>query len=280
MKHMVGGAGLAPWAIFSLLLMVPTVDNLANAGDEQLVAVATNRPVDGNSWLQGQPGNHFTLQLLATRSSRGVDEFAEQEGFSGPLFHFVVEVDGQEMHLLSQGSFATHAEAEQATKALPPKISPWIRSLASIRKVMINKVVAEEKAPPVAMEKAPPAVEERAVVKKKAPPLAAIQDGGVKDMPWLWSQDPQAYTIQLAGSESLEAVEAVMRQLALPGERMVVRTLVDDKPWYTLIYGLFADEAAARATIGRLAAPLQQAKPWARRYASLHDELSRATPVR
>ncbi len=99
-------------------------------------------------------------------------------------------------------------------------------------------------------------------------------------MPWLWSQDPQAYTIQLAGGESRQAVEAMMQHLALPGERMVLRTRVNDRTWYSLIYGRFVDEGSARATIRRLPETLQQAKPWPRRFAGLHDEVSRVTEKR
>lgn len=244
-------AGAAIALLIALQLMGQPV-----SASEARISATTNGSVHGSAWLEQQPTHHFTLQLLATRNPAGVARFARQQGLAGPLVHVVVEHGGREMHLLTQGSYATRAAAQQAANALPSGIQPWIRSLASIRQVMIRQ------ANPV----------------KKAAAAFDTSEGGIKDMPWLWSQDPQAYTIQLAGAESRQAAEAVLQQLALPGERMVVRTWAKNRPWYTLIYGRFGDEAAARATIGRLPEALQQAGPWPRRFAALHDEIRRTTP--
>ncbi len=205
----------------------------------------------GGDWMEKHSPQSFTLQLLATRNSEGIARFVRQKGLVGPLVHFVVELKGREMHLLTRGSYTTHAEAERAAKTLPAGIRPWIRRLAGIQKVMIGKSTQSSQIGSV----------------------ASLQEGGVKDMPWLWSQDPQTYTIQLAAARSREAAEEMINGLVLPGERMVLRTVVNDSPWYTLIYGRFADEASARATIGRLPKKLQQAEPWPRRFASLHDEI-------
>lgn len=235
-----------------LMLMLPVMNNALAESVRQGENIAL---LQGSEWLQHQPKNHFTLQLLATRNSAGLREFAKKQGFPAPLAHLVVELKGKEMHLLVQGSYATQAEAERAAKHLPGGIRPWIRSLGSIQQV--------------AMSEAPPVAKAAAV---------SVEEGGIKEMPWLWSQDPQAYTIQLAAAENREAVENVMRQLVLPGERMVVRTQRNNGPWYLLIYGSFTDEASASATIGRLPKAQQKAKPWPRRFASLHDEISQAMP--
>ncbi len=242
-------------AAIVLLIALQLMGQPVNASEARMSGT-TSGPVQGRAWLQQQPMHHFTLQLLATRNPAGVARFARRQGLAGPLVHVVVEYNGKEMHLLTLGSYATRAAAQQAASSLPSGIQPWIRSLASIRQVMIRQ------ANPV----------------KKAAAAFEAPEGGIKDMPWLWSQDPQAYTIQLAGAESRRAVEAVLQQAALPGERMVVRTWAKNRPWYALIYGRFVDEAAARATIGRLPEPLQQAGPWPRRFAALHDEIRRTTP--
>lgn len=233
-----------------MLVMLP----LGNSSAE---GVREARPlIQGEEWLHNQTLSHFTLQLLATRDSAGLIRFAQQQKFAGPLVHFVVEHQGKEMHLLAQGSYATRAEAVRAAKKLPQGIRPWIRTLASIQRVAMTKEKPVEKPLPV----------------------VPIDEGGVKGLAWLWSQDPQAYTIQLAGAKSRDAIDVIMRQLDLPGEKMVVRTQDSSGPRYSLIYGSFAEEASARATIARLPESLQQAKPWPRRFANLHDEISRATP--
>ncbi len=243
-----------PQGVIGLILIVLLFNTHVMAADRQVTANPSVLP--GNEWLKNQPLKHFTLQLLATRNSTGLKTFAEKQGFAGPLVHFVVDHQGKEMHLLAQGSYATRAEAQRAAKALPAGVRPWIRTLASIQ--------------PLLMSKAAPIVQHTRI--------PAIDEGGVKAMPWLWSQDPQAFTIQLASAESREAIENAMQQLALPGERMVVRTQDEKGVWYALIYGRFDDEASARDTIERLPEQLRQAGPWPRRFASLHDEVSRAGP--
>ncbi len=241
-----------------VFVVLTILGSVSHAGNKKLGITEAPSLLQGENWLKKQPPRYFTIQLLATRNSGGVMRFAKSEGLAGPLVHFVVLHSGREMHLLTQGSFPTRAAAEQWAKNLPLEIRPWIRRLDGIRPKVLSTA--------------------KPVEKMVSPGLG--QDGGVKDMPWLWSQDPQAYTIQLAGGESRQAVEAMMQHLALPGERMVLRTRVNDRPWYSLIYGRFIDQGSARATIRRLPEILQQTKPWPRRFAGLHDEVSRSTGKR
>jgi len=208
----------------------------------------------GSEWLARQPGQNFTLQLLASHSRYAARRFARQEGLAGPLAQVVMERDGTPLQLLLQGSYPTRAEAEQAAKALPAGIRPWIRTMASVQQVM--KPEANE----AAGESSPSA------------------GAGPRDIAWVWSQDPQRYTLQLAAAGSEEAIQAAMRRIALAGELAVVQTQRGGKPWYALIYGSFAGRDVASGVIERLPESLRQAGPWPRSFASLHEEISRATP--
>lgn len=208
----------------------------------------------GSEWLAGQPAQNFTLQLLASHSRYTARRFADQEGLSGQLALVAMERDGMPLQLLLQGSYPTRAAAEQAMKGVPVGIRPWIRTIASVQQVMKPeaKVPTGENSPSSGVEP--------------------------KDIAWVWSQDPQRYTLQLAAAGSEEAIQAAMRRIALAGELAVVQTQRDGKPWYALIYGSFAGRDVASAVIERLPESLRQAGPWPRSFAALHEEISRATP--
>lgn len=219
-------------------------------------AVKKGTPVLGSDWLAGQPKQNFTLQLLASNSREATEGLAGEAGLAGPLAHFAMDKDGKELHVLTQGSYASRAQAEQAAKSLPKSITPWIRRMESVQQVM------KREPDPMARGQGP------------LPPSGA----GIKDTAWVWSQDPGRYTVQLAAAESETAIEAAMRRITLPGELVVVQTLREGRPWFALIYGSFASKASARGTIDRLPEPLKRVGPWPRSFASLHDEISRSTP--
>ena len=98
----------------------------------------------------------------------------------------------------------------------------------------------------------------------------------IKDTAWVWSQNPNHYTIQLAGASDEVALEAVMRGISLPGEMAVVETQRSGKPWYALIYGHFSNKEAAQGTVARLPTSLEKAGPWIRRFSALQSEIGQA----
>lgn len=213
--------------------------------------------VQGYDWLAKQPKQNFTLQLLASASMETIGYFAGQEGLAGPLASFVVDKDGETLHVLTQGSYTNRVEAEQAAKSLPKGISPWIRTLGSVQQEMKS--------------------EAQAVTNTEVSLPHA--HSGVKDIAWIWSQDPNHYAIQLAAAENEQSIEVAMRDITLPKELAVVHTLREGKPWYALIYGSFASKASARVAIEGLTERLQRLGPWPRSFASLQEEISRSTPT-
>jgi len=214
--------------------------------------------VMGYDWYADQPKSNYTLQLLASEKRANAEAYAKQHKLQAPVGEFAMAHNGKTLYALTQGSYPNRAAAEKAAKALPAGVKPWVRSMASVQQVMKREKPAT----------------------KTAPATASAADGErYKDTAWVWSQDPNHYTVQLSAASSEQAIQADMRRISLPGEMTVVKTLRDGKPWYALIYGSFASKAAARGTIDRLPAQLKQAGPWPRSFASLQDELTRSTPA-
>jgi DamX protein len=94
---------------------------------------------------------------------------------------------------------------------------------------------------------------------------------------WLWSQDPSNYTLQLLGARQVESVRQFLQKYAgLGGKAIYFHTRHDGQDWYTVVYGVYSDKAAARRAIERLPAELKSSSPWVRSFASIHAELDRA----
>lgn len=216
-------------------------------------AAAARGRVQGSDWIAAQPAENVTLQLLAASEERAVDEFViEHAALKGPLGSFEQQRGSRRLYVLVQGSYASRAQAEVAARALPDKLQPWIRDFAGIKQIMrapANPVAAAE-------------------------PLVS---DGLKDTAWVWSQDPNHYTIQLSGAADEASFEAVMHSLSLRGELALVQTLRNDKPWYVLIYGHFADKAAAQGALAQLPESLKKSTPWIRSFSVLQDEIAQAT---
>lgn len=208
----------------------------------------------GSEWLNVQPLQNYTLQLLASTSKFNVTAFVREHSLSGTLASIATEKDGSRYYLLVQGSYATREAADQAARQLPDGLDSWPRTIESVRQEMV------------------------AVTQTETANTAPASQAGIKDTAWVWSQDPNRYTVQLAAAESEASIQSVSGQLGLPGELVVVQTLHEGRHWYVLIYGSYASKEAAHKAIDRLPLSLQKTGPWPRSFASLQSELSKATP--
>ena len=91
---------------------------------------------------------------------------------------------------------------------------------------------------------------------------------------WLWSQNPEHFTIQLLGSHNLDALRSFMQKHKLEKQASFYRTLRDGKEWFVLLHGSYTERAKAKAAIEKLPADIRKTQPWARRFLDIHGELS------
>ena len=205
-------------------------------------------------WLASQPAENYTVQLFASAEHETIKNLVAQGTLPQPLAEFAMQRDGKPLYVLTHGSYPDRAEAERVSAGIGGGIQAWIRSIGSVQEVM-------------------------EAVSVPATSTVAIVDtalSGIKDDPWVWSQNPAHHTIQLAAASSEQAISEAMAGMALPGERVVVKTIRNGQPWFVLIYGTFANKASAKDTIDRLPAAQRNAGPWTRSFASLQDEMSRS----
>jgi len=209
--------------------------------------------LDDLAWLKRQPANHFTLQLLASPQITSLQEFVKQHDLAGKAVMFETRAkDGKPWYALAHGSYPSRQAAEQASQALPAGIKPWIRRFASIQEGLAR--------PPVSVLPA-----------KSVPQGNNLQDHAA----WLWAQDPSHYTLQLLAGRNEQAVTQFIARHHLAGQAVFYQTTREDKPWYVLVMGSFADRARALGARDKLPADLRQQSPWPRAFSEVHADLSR-----
>lgn len=217
------------------------------------VTAVAERRILGSEWVKAQPDGNYTLQLVAVSATAAMEEFlAANPSLNGPFGSFMQLKEGKPLYVLTQGSYPSREEAAAAALRFPGVLQAWPRDFAGIKKVI--------------------SAPDRPTAHVPLP-----HSGSIQDTAWVWSQDPTRYTIQLAGASDEAAIEAVMSGISLPGELAVVQTLRNNQQWYTLIYGQFADKAAAQDTVAQLPAPLQAAGPWVRSFGELQEEVAQAS---
>lgn len=88
---------------------------------------------------------------------------------------------------------------------------------------------------------------------------------------WALAQNPDQFTLQLVASGNQEGIDKFIQSLALPGKRALIQSRRGDRDWYTVLYGVFADRAAAVAAKAEL--PERHQGAWPRSFRSVREEL-------
>lgn len=222
----------------------------------------TPRALWDSQWIRQQPGNHFTLQLLASQNKKSLNGFVQKHAIKDFAVAFETQKNNKPLYILILGSYPDRTQATRAISQLPPSlkaITPWIRDYKSIQ-VLLNKPATPAKT------KAKPII-------NHAPP-ETIQPGA--QTAWLWSQDPGYYTLQLMSGKNENAIKSFIKQHRLKGKAVYFKSIKEHQTRFVLVFGSYPNRPAAQKAIQALPASLQKSKPWVRSFASIHGEL--ATP--
>jgi septal ring-binding cell division protein DamX len=203
---------------------------------------------------------HFTLQLLGTYNKYSLVSFAKKHQLEKDTAYLATKRNGRNWYTLIHGRFTSRQQAQQAISNLPSalqKTKPWIRRFDGIQSTTH------------ATEKTARDVSE--------PSQAATQPASLDltaHAAWLWSQNPEHFTIQLLGSHNLDALRSFMQQHRLDKQTSFYRTRRDGQQWFVLLYGSYPDRNQAKAQIEKLPAAIRKTKPWPRRFVDIHTELT------
>ena len=232
----------------------------SSAGFKVVAAKPTTQTAE--QWVQAQPAQNLSLQLLGSHSMKPIQKYIEQYMLADQARVYKTTHDNKDWYVLLYGSFNSTQQAQQVIEHLPPGArnnKPWIRKFASIR--------AQKKASP---KKSTAVV----TTKAKAPRLDNIKAHEA----WLWSQDPSHFTLQLLGTQSVNNIKQFIRRHKLHGKVVYYHTQRDNHDWYALLYGVYPTNQDAKTAVAALPTPIKKLSPWVRSFSAIHTEMG--TPDR
>ncbi len=90
-----------------------------------------------NQWVLMQKDNTYTIQLLASEQEKTMRQFLRQHQLQGKARYIYTQRQDKAWYIMLYGSYTSRKEATKAVQQLPSSLrssSPWIRSMASIKK--------------------------------------------------------------------------------------------------------------------------------------------------
>jgi septal ring-binding cell division protein DamX len=96
---------------------------------------------------------------------------------------------------------------------------------------------------------------------------------------WVLAQEPGSFTLQLFGSHDKKNAEEFIRRHQLGKQANYFVSEHQGKDWYSVVYGVYPDQAAASAAIPTLPASLKKTKPWIRRLDDIQASVNSSRKV-
>ncbi|QEP43082.1 hypothetical protein D5085_08125 [Ectothiorhodospiraceae bacterium BW-2] len=239
---------------------------------EPLVATEEVGEVGGESennadWLASQPPQNYTIQLIALSDASAITRFVQERGLQGELVEVTTTKNSRPLYTLIEGSYRDRAAAMAAVTKLPQGISTWVRTLESLQSQASQ---SRHLTSPVAPKRVAGEREEGGQTTTERQAADPIQS---RDVAWLWSQQPDLFTIQLISSSERERLEQFARQYDLATEAVIIATKREQRAWYQLFYGTYTSRSEALVAIGLMADELQRSRPWVRSYGAVQEDM-------
>ena len=109
------------------------------------------------------------------------------------------------------------------------------------------------------------------VVRPASPAPVSTPDRN--DEAWLLQQRPARFTLQLVGVQDEQSARAFIRQHHLQGAATYFRTSRNGRPWFSVVYGVYANRGEAVAARSRLPRKLAKSGVWPRTLASVQEAI-------
>ena len=90
-------------------------------------------------------------------------------------------------------------------------------------------------------------------------------DKGYRKDKWLLGQNPEAFTLQLFGTNKPDNADQFINQHKISQRAGYFYTKSKGQDWYSVVYGQYENQSLASAAAKKLPASLKKIKPWVRR---------------
>lgn len=106
-------------------------------------------------------------------------------------------------------------------------------------------------------------------------PAQKVATGSAPFGEWISRADPGHYTLQLLSDTNEASVRRYVARNIPPGEGDYFATERDGQTWYSVVYRVYQDYAAAKKAAAGLPPALGELKPWIRKVGSIHEQMRR-----
>lgn len=113
------------------------------------------------------------------------------------------------------------------------------------------------------------------VTKNVAKTSVKVKSSLSKDEHAILKKDKKRYTLQLVASSNEQRIKDFIREYKLAPQAKYYTGKRKGKPWYTVVYGDFADKQAAIAAAQKLPDAVKNLEPWARQYTHIQDSINK-----
>lgn len=159
---------------------------------------------------------------------------------------------------------------------IPEQVSPPVERVAAPAEKLEPAPIVLDTMPPEQMT----AVSE--VIGAETPTAATEVDTPVVPAPaktprrdsWLLTQDPDAYTLQIAGSSQEGDIRRALKKFKPPAPSAIFSASRKGKPWYGLVTGVYSDFASAKQARAALPEELMRGA-WVRRLRAVQGEINK-----
>ncbi len=106
--------------------------------------------VYNENWILSQPRGNYTLQIMASENPAEITKLIKAKISPDDLARFSFTRFGKRWHNLIMGSYTSNEQAQAALDSLPvqmKKLSPWIRPISSVQRVIKAEAVKTQKKP-------------------------------------------------------------------------------------------------------------------------------------
>lgn len=136
-----------------------------------------------------------------------------------------------------------------------------------------EELAARLEPPPSAQASAAPAAP--AAVAQPARAARTGTPGPAAFGDWIANAEPSYYTLQLLSNTDEASVRSYVMRNIPPGEGDYFVTERDGQRWYSVVYGVYRNYAAAKQAAAALPSAFGKLKPWIRKIGSIQEQMIR-----
>ncbi len=123
-----------------------------------------------------------------------------------------------------------------------------------------------------------PGMASQAIIAQAKPePIAIKQQPANQEIPhetWLLQQNPTHFTLQLIGTSSQEKLETYIKKHQLQDKAAYFHRQLNNKDWYSLLYGNYSNRTDAATTAKQLKKTLGLKKIWIRQFMGVQASIA------